>query len=292
VGPDGILQFELFSAARVGCGDVDRRDTIPATCHPIQTVRASLMHDRMSRAGERECGQIMAPGRDNPNRPPQRGTTHGPGKSQRWCALRAMSFVLPAVRNATHPRAAVQNRRGSEPGASGFQTGELFATLGTVSLPARTAPPGVPPLSYREGDNRYSYGRSWDSAAVYIGQDGSHRPTVRENGSFEPFISIYQHKCDHFTKTGSGQNQGKLSSKTVFSQVGTGRFDIGKKTGFLSHLCINTIFLPRQARDKHRENSKKARFLEVVRCEDDPYVLAAQATSLSMDFGAKLMRIF
>ena len=28
---------------------------------------------------------------------------------------------------------------------------------------------------------------------------------------------------------------------------------------FLSHLYIKVIFLPRQARDKHRENSKKAR---------------------------------
>ena len=35
---------------------------------------------------------------------------------------------------------------------------------------------------------------------------------------------------------------------------------IGKKTGFLSYLYIKVIFLPRQARDKHRENSKKARF--------------------------------
>jgi hypothetical protein len=234
VGPDGILQFELFSAARVGCGDVDRRDTIPATCHPIQTVRASLMHDRMSRAGERECGQIMAPGRDNPNRPPQRGTTHGPGKSQRWCALRAMSFVLPAVRNATHPRAAVQNRRGSEPGASGFQTGELFATLGTVSLPARTAPPGVPPLSYREGDNRYSYGRSWDSAAVYIGQDGSHRPTVRENGSFEPFISIYKHKCDHFTKTGWDKTRENSVPRPFSRRLGRGGSISVRKRAFFA----------------------------------------------------------
>jgi hypothetical protein len=30
---------------------------------------------------------------------------------------------------------------------------------------------------------------------------------------------------------------------------------------FLSHSCIKTIFLPRQARDKHRENSKADRFL-------------------------------
>jgi hypothetical protein len=36
----------------------------------------------------------------------------------------------------------------------------------------------------------------------------------------------------------------------------------GKKTVFWSHLYIKTIFLPRQARDKHRENSKKVRFSE------------------------------
>jgi hypothetical protein len=33
-----------------------------------------------------------------------------------------------------------------------------------------------------------------------------------------------------------------------------------RKTAFLHHLCIKfkTIILPRQARDKHRENSKKS----------------------------------
>jgi hypothetical protein len=31
----------------------------------------------------------------------------------------------------------------------------------------------------------------------------------------------------------------------------------GKETPFLRHLCIKTNILPRQARDKHRENSKK-----------------------------------
>jgi hypothetical protein len=30
-----------------------------------------------------------------------------------------------------------------------------------------------------------------------------------------------------------------------------------RKTIVLSHLCINAIFLPRQARDKHRENTQK-----------------------------------
>ena len=37
-----------------------------------------------------------------------------------------------------------------------------------------------------------------------------------------------------------------------------------EKTGFLSHLYIKVIILPRQARDNHRENSKKARFVEGV----------------------------
>ena len=40
----------------------------------------------------------------------------------------------------------------------------------------------------------------------------------------------------------------------------------GKKTVLVSHLCIQVIILPRQARDKHRENySEKDRFLAVPR---------------------------
>jgi hypothetical protein len=38
----------------------------------------------------------------------------------------------------------------------------------------------------------------------------------------------------------------------------------GKKTGFLRHLYMKVNFLPSQARDKHRENSKKARFVEEI----------------------------
>jgi hypothetical protein len=34
----------------------------------------------------------------------------------------------------------------------------------------------------------------------------------------------------------------------------------GKKTGFLSHLYIKILFLPRQARDKHRGKLKKSPF--------------------------------
>ena len=60
----------------------------------------------------------------------------------------------------------------------------------------------------------------------------------------------------------------------------------GKKTGFLSHLYIKVIFLPRQARDKHRENSKQARFVAEVRGgrmaresqESDPLPVLGQAS--------------
>jgi hypothetical protein len=34
----------------------------------------------------------------------------------------------------------------------------------------------------------------------------------------------------------------------------------GQKTVFFSHLYIKMMILPRQARDKHRENSKKTGF--------------------------------
>ena len=36
----------------------------------------------------------------------------------------------------------------------------------------------------------------------------------------------------------------------------------GEKTVFLSHLYIEMLFLPRQARDEHRENSKKTVLLQ------------------------------
>ena len=38
------------------------------------------------------------------------------------------------------------------------------------------------------------------------------------------------------------------------------RYPFMRKTQFLSHLYIKTIILPRQARDKHRKNSKKMPF--------------------------------
>jgi hypothetical protein len=37
-----------------------------------------------------------------------------------------------------------------------------------------------------------------------------------------------------------------------------------RKTYFLRHLYIKTIILPRQARDKHRKNSKKGRFSQGI----------------------------
>ena len=217
MGADAVLEVDLFSAARSGCDRLGA-GIAAGSCQPIHTVRTALLHDRASRAGDRACSQIVPPGRGYSDRrlqhPGARSSTLG--KSQRWCSLRALSFVLPAVRNATHSAEPVVSRSGPETAPSGFQTGELFATLGTVRLPAPVgsrsswapATAAGPPLRYREGDNRFSYGESWDSPAVYVGQEGSHRPSI-----------------------------------------GTGRFDI------------------------------------VVRCADDPYLLAALDTGFSMDFG-------
>eukprot|EP01046_Picozoa_sp_COSAG06_P108795 COSAG06_NODE_55228_length_290_cov_1.340314_1_plen_66_part_01 len=42
-----------------------------------------------------------------------------------------------------------------------------------------------------------------------------------------------------------------------FLPARVGRGHCCEKTAFWSHLYFKTIFLPRQARDKHRENSKK-----------------------------------
>jgi hypothetical protein len=81
-----------------------------------------------------------------------------------------------------------------------------------------------------------------------------------KTGIFEPFI----YRNDHFAKTGSGQTWGKLKKKMPFFAP---RGTFGRKRSYLqkpafwSHLYIKTNILPRQARDKHRENSKKSAFL-------------------------------
>jgi hypothetical protein len=46
------------------------------------------------------------------------------------------------------------------------------------------------------------------------------------------------------------------------------RWNKVRKRHFLSHLYINAMILPRQAQDKHRENSIKCRFLAGARRGD------------------------
>jgi hypothetical protein len=49
----------------------------------------------------------------------------------------------------------------------------------------------------------------------------------------------------------------------------------GEKTGFLRHLNLQVMLLPRQARDKHGKNSKKARFVAdigVEKCGKTPFL--------------------
>ena len=58
--------------------------------------------------------------------------------------------------------------------------------------------------------------------------------------------------------TAPGAGAANSSGIDVWS---TGCNDTGEKTVFLSHLSIKMLILPRQARDKHRENSKTDRFV-------------------------------
>jgi hypothetical protein len=53
------------------------------------------------------------------------------------------------------------------------------------------------------------------------------------------------------------------------------------KTAVFSHFYINAIFLPRQARDKHGENSEKDRFLSQVECvfKDDGRIKSVRKTT-------------
>ena len=55
----------------------------------------------------------------------------------------------------------------------------------------------------------------------------------------------------------SACDSAKTWTSLVNGSSAKGGQTIGEKTVFLSHLYIKTIVLPRQARDKHRENSKK-----------------------------------
>ena len=88
--------------------------------------------------------------------------------------------------------------------------------------------------------------------------------------AFHLLDTAFYHRALHHT----------ASFLTHFLAAGnvTAELVVGKKTGFLSHLYTKAFFLPRQARDKHREkqHSKKARFLEGSNATDTDYVVMVQ----------------
>jgi hypothetical protein len=77
---------------------------------------------------------------------------------------------------------------------------------------------------------------------------GAKKPTL-----FDAIFSLKE--TIPFAKTGLGQSNAKGSS-TKHMWLGSRRGD-GKKTPFLRHFILEINILPRQARDKHQENSKK-----------------------------------
>jgi hypothetical protein len=76
---------------------------------------------------------------------------------------------------------------------------------------------------------------------------------------------------------GSGQTQEQVAGRVLFLQVGERAFKRQlymsqiaqvRKSVFLRHLYTKMISLPRQARDKHRENSKKGHVSAGARAQD------------------------
>jgi hypothetical protein len=128
--------------------------------------------------------------------------------------------------------------------------------------------------------------RSWHCISASGGC--AHRQGGKETATSHIIISN-----DHFTKTGSGQNIHRevprnKETSVLFLQghqailangndrnwylndgYGNGQtnplWNTGKQTVFLSHLYLKVNILPRQARDKHRENFKKSLFSHSIR---------------------------
>eukprot|EP01046_Picozoa_sp_COSAG06_P051048 COSAG06_NODE_8242_length_2225_cov_5.165569_2_plen_77_part_01 len=71
-----------------------------------------------------------------------------------------------------------------------------------------------------------------------------------DNACFEPFYA----KNDRFAKDRLRTSIGKWRREWCFLQ---GKIKQARKMYFLSHFYIKMLILPRQARDKHKENSKK-----------------------------------
>ena len=55
--------------------------------------------------------------------------------------------------------------------------------------------------------------------------------------------------------------RGYFEARNIYRSPTALGYALVRKTAFLCHLYIKTIILPRQARDKHRESSKRARFV-------------------------------
>ena len=78
--------------------------------------------------------------------------------------------------------------------------------------------------------------------------------------AFHLLDTAFYHRALHHT----------ASFLTHFLAAGnvTAELVVGKKTDFLSHLYIKVIFLPRQARDKHREKQHSKKRLPFC-CRED-----------------------
>jgi hypothetical protein len=75
-----------------------------------------------------------------------------------------------------------------------------------------------------------------------------------------------------------------LEDKDLFHESYRRMLSKVRKRHFLRHLYIKCIILPRQARDKHRENSKKARFRRLLSRRDSNEDLGAESDDAIFHF--------
>ena len=90
-------------------------------------------------------------------------------------------------------------------------------------------------------------------ARTFIGGAGGSRRAASVSWQFEDLSSQLWSSVNLFHGLSMQQ---KSEVKKALTQA--------RKRHFLSHLYIKCIILPRQARDKHRENSKKVPFSQVA----------------------------
>lgn len=162
--PEGVAQplrtvapaaLDVFTAqARAGALSLLKFELITRGT-TVATLQIAPVHDRQYGRGTDPCRQIV---------PPTQGLGSARSNDERWCVLRALSFVLADPDDNTTARSGACDRACT----GGLNTGELHSSLGIMMME------NVP-------SNEYVYGEGPESPAVLALRDidGNRAPAVR-----------------------------------------------------------------------------------------------------------------